>query len=113
MWAGVRCVMRAFCRGRWIWLAAGVLLLLLVAEPARGQESAVQCAPRERALSWLAEKYAERSVSVGVAASGMVVEILVSPDGSTWSILLVSPAGIACMVASGTNWEKIDDGRGG
>lgn len=39
-----------------------------------------------------------------VNGSGVLIEILVSPSG-TWSIFSISPTGMACLVASGTEWR--------
>jgi hypothetical protein len=43
---------------------------------------------------------------MGLAASGSIVEILVSQTGS-WTILVTSPNGTSCVVAVGDYWEAL------
>jgi hypothetical protein len=36
-----------------------------------------------------------------------VVEVLADSAGSTWSIIITMPDGMACIVASGEHWEPL------
>jgi hypothetical protein len=61
------------------------------------------CYPHESIVALLAERYGEHPVGAGVA-SDHLVELLIRPDGASWTILVIRPDGIACPVAAGENW---------
>jgi len=82
---------------------AGLVLTapLAVAEPA-AQVS--QCAAREAIIERLSVKYEEAPVSLGITATGSLLEVLASPSGS-WTIILTLPGGPTCLVTSGEGWR--------
>ena len=55
----------------------------------------------------LASRYDEAPVSMGVTANGWLLQVLASPGGETWTVLLIRPPGIACITATGTNWDAV------
>jgi hypothetical protein len=67
--------------------------------------AAIMCGPHELVTSMLAEEYQERREAIGLSEAGLLMEVFVSPGG-TWTILLTSPAGFACILAAGDNYEK-------
>ena len=71
------------------------------------------CAEREAAVSHLSSKYRERTMALGLASNGGVLEILTNEAGTTWSIIVTTPDGISCMVASGEHWEPVQPIRAG
>mgnify|MGYP000164701444 CR=1 FL=1 len=79
-------------------IAAGVTITL----PAAAQ--APQCAQREAVLERLADSYHEEPVSIGVTATGSLLEVLASPEG-TWTIIITVPNGPTCLVSSGEGWR--------
>jgi len=83
--------------------AAAVLLL---AGPAYGQGP--PCAPRDVVLTTMLERYGEVPAGVGLAANGSLLELLTSPGGATWTLLLTQANGISCMAASGQGWRTAD-----
>lgn len=76
---------------------------ICIATPAAAQ----QCLPLPDALAALASQYAEAPRISGLTANGALMVITASEPGG-WSVLLVSPEGEACMVASGTAFELQD-----
>ena len=44
---------------------------------------------------------------MGLSNNGGVVEILTSPKGVTWTIIITMPNGMSCLVAAGKNWEEM------
>lgn len=64
------------------------------------------CSSRDRFLEQLFTGYDERPVAFGLASSGQVVEVLVSPTGS-WTIIATMPNGAACVIAAGEGWETV------
>ncbi len=79
--------------------------LTTIATAATAQQA--PCESRSKLIEKLAENYNESSVAVGIANGGKLVEVLTTDGGSTWSIIMTSPAGISCLVAAGEGWRKL------
>ncbi len=94
-------------------LALGLLALgalALGAGPASAQGAPALCSAHDGLLSQLERKYGEVPVAVGVAggvAGGALVELLTTKDGMTWTIILTSPQGLSCLIASGEGWRPL------
>jgi len=71
--------------------------------PAAAQ--ATQCGARDALIDRLAVKYDEEPVSIGVTATGSLLEVLASPAG-TWTIIVTVPGGPTCLVSSGEGWHN-------
>lgn len=73
--------------------------------------AASACAPREVLLRRLAEGYGEAPRALGLTGDGALLELLVSPGGRSFSILMTRPpsAGargrVSCLVAAGEAWR--------
>ena len=88
---------------RRIFLAAAALVAL----PAHGQQAPV-CAPLDRVAEILARDHGEKPVALGDAAGGQVI-LFSSPSGS-WTLVVASADGRACLVSDGVRWRAV--GRG-
>jgi len=89
-------------------LAAGVLPL--GSGPAFGQGAAQVCAARDGLLTQLERKYGEVPVAIGVTGGdggGALIELLTAKDGMTWTIILTTPKGVSCLIASGEGWQPL------
>ncbi len=75
---------------------------IVFGNPAWGQATCVQ---RSEALAHLDKKYGEVQVAIGVTNKGGLVEVLTSADGATWTIIVTTPDGTSCLVASGEGWR--------
>jgi hypothetical protein len=87
--------MNAMKRRAIIGLGSGIALPLIVAAAPIAAAAATPCYPRDAIQAHLAERYSERPVGIGVAA-GQLVELLVRPDGTSWTSaarLAAIPAG--------------------
>lgn len=82
-------------------------LLLCASSAAVAQE--LVCVPRGELIARLAEKFREVPVGVGIAQNGALLEIIASPDGSTWTLLVTSVDGTSCVTATGTDWQQRTD----
>ena len=80
------------------------LAVFLLAAPAVAQP---QCDDRAKVLAHLATKYQESSVAIGVTSSGGLVEVLNSPEGKTWTIIVTTPQGMTCLLAAGDGWQEL------
>ena len=85
-------------------LAVGALPL--GSEPASAQGAPAICTARDGLLSQLEQKYGEVPVAIGVA-DGALIELLTTKDGTTWTIILTSPQGRSCLIASGEGWRPL------
>jgi hypothetical protein len=81
------------------------MLIAASAAPALAATVPAACAEHDEAFAHLEAKYGERVVAGGLASNGGHLEILVSPDGKTWSVMLTMPNGLTCLIASGEAWE--------
>lgn len=86
-------------------ILAIVAVYMLAANPAHGEEQQ-PCGPAEVAHSYLKEKYGETPVEAGVASGGGMVELLTSPDGSTWTLLWVE-GDKSCVFIAGKFWGRL------
>jgi hypothetical protein len=85
---------------------AAVLALIIAAMPAARPAFAqgVQCAGWAQVRMYLAEKHGEAVVGAGISSDGTLVVVTASPDGATWTMLGVTPSGVACLAAEGRDW---------
>lgn len=63
------------------------------------------CAQRAEVVERLAERYGETLQSVGVQSNSGVLEVYASDETGSWTILVTSPDGTACLIAAGRMWE--------
>lgn len=70
------------------------------------------CAPRADVLAHAEKEWKEKSVGRGVTSTGGLFEVLVSEDGA-WTVLLTTPAGLSCLIASGQGWRALEPSYGG
>jgi len=89
-------------------LNVGVLVAALVAmyfavQPAHAGS---YCGERTEITKSLGMKYREKLVASGLADAGSMIEIFASKKG-TWTMIVTSPNGRSCYLASGENWEAM------
>lgn len=89
------------------WLVALLLIGVLSALPASAQTARMSCGPHDRMLTGLATGYGEAPVMIGLGPDNAVIEITASAATGSWSILVSTPAGQTCLVASGQSFELI------
>jgi len=79
--------------------AAGLVLAPAAAE-------ATVCMAHKTLVSYLTEKFDESPRALGLVASRNVMEVYVSDKG-TWTIVMTTVQGVACIVAAGDTWEDV------
>ena len=79
-------------------------LLLGVGASARAQSV---CRTHTEVVKQLASQHSETLVAIELAGSGGVVEVFSTGDGSTWTMVITTPDGMTCMMATGEAWESL------
>lgn len=66
------------------------------------------CGPLDRAREILADQFKEAPIGMGLALGGtVVIELFATHDGRTFTVLLISRDGVACVLAEGSDWSAI------
>ncbi len=65
----------------------------------------VPCGQRDKFVEWLAADYKEAAIASGVSSQGGLIEVLSTHDGDTWTLIVTSPDGNSCLIASGQGWR--------
>lgn len=89
----------------WLAISAALTAAFFLTGAAQAQRA---CGPRAQVLAWLAANYQEAPVAAGLSGRGALVEVLASPDGTTWTILVTAPGGRTCVVGAGEGWRMIE-----
>ena len=62
------------------------------------------CGPRDVVIGQLDTSYGEKLVGGGLQDPDAVLELWISPESGSWTILMSRPDGTSCIVAAGTDW---------
>ncbi len=85
-------------------LLVASVVVALWSMPVQAQQQP-PCANRADFLNHLSDNYKEAPVAMGLTANGGLLEVVASKDGS-WTIIVTTPNGMSCGVASGLSWEN-------
>ena len=91
-------------------LLLGLVATLFASSPS--YSNAARCAKRTQMIVRLNERFGESLQSMGLTANGQIIETFAHPDNGTWTILLTFPNGTSCMVASGQDFQVINEPAG-
>lgn len=87
-------------------LGLGLGAILLTAQALRAQETG--CAERGAIVERLARDYGEHRQTIGLVGDRQVLELFASEETGSWTILLTTADGIACLVAVGEQFHRFD-----
>ena len=85
----------------------GFVTCVATAFAAHGASGAEACAPRDRVLTVLAEKYGELPRSFMLVSDQHFIETYVSERGS-WTLVMFGVDNIGCVIASGSDYQDYD-----
>ncbi len=89
-------------------MKAGILVSVITmgsfALPVAAQ---VRCFERAKVTEHLDEKFAETSIAVGMTEEGSLLEVFSDSYGKTWTVLISTSSGLACIMASGHDWSRL------
>ena len=103
--------------GTLLGMLVGAAMLIgnaIAAKPAAAQ--GLQPAWQERAaiVEQLASQYAEKPAELGVTSEGAVLELFMSDDGATWTLVVTLPNGMSRVIGAGEGWfgrQQLAKGR--
>lgn len=87
--------------------AMGVLAVMaaLWPRPAMAQQP---CGPMEKLVEHLASHYREAQVAAGDVDNGNgSLFFFANPKTGTWTMGVLKPSGLVCLIASGTHWRPV------
>lgn len=85
-------------------IAAGAIAL---ASPAFAQP---QCMGYADLAAALTSEFSESVIGRGISI-GNIAELWANPATGSWTIVVVTPAGVGCIAGHGTSWETYPAGR--
>lgn len=89
---------------------ASLIFFLFMPATARAEERRARvlslCGPWDAMKEKLASRYGEVPIGGGVVDGSTMLQVLASPDGSTWTLVTIDTAGMACLKGTGTGWEQ-------
>jgi hypothetical protein len=83
-------------------------LCTLSAWPALAQGN---CTTRTALTVALATSYSEAPVIMGITSTGAVLELWANAETGSWTVLTVTPDGVACIRATGDNFMPLPGGE--
>lgn len=90
-------------------ISASLTFGLAAAAPPAGAQTI--CGEYERLRTALTDSYGESVSGRGLQSETRMIELWRSPQSGSWTVLMILPNGMTCVVASGTDWQ--DEPRGG
>ena len=86
-------------------LTTSVLILGMAAVGPPDAQAQMACGTRDSVVAKLGDKYGEVRRGGGLAGPTAIFEIWASEATGTWTILKISPDGMACIMAAGDVWQ--------
>lgn len=86
------------------------IALAILTKPAAAQS---RCAPYDAISANLIQKYGERRAHGGLRSTTQAMEIWVNDETGTWTVLIITPANVSCVVAAGAFWQDWKPGQPG
>lgn len=82
-------------------------LVAVFSYPAFAQSGGQACGEYPEVLSYLKDKYGEQPVGRGLDNGGRMAELFTSREGTTWTLVITYPNGVACLLDAGDDWEQV------
>ncbi len=68
----------------------------------------LQCADYEMMTETLREQYGDTVAGRGVTNAGEMLELLLGREAGSWSLIVVNPGGLTCLIAGGNGWRDVE-----
>lgn len=66
-----------------------------------------RCGLHAAIVDTLSKKYGETPRGIGLVSNKGVMQVFVSEEKGTWTIVMTNPQGKACLLAAGRGWEDL------
>ncbi len=86
-------------------LSFGLLSVIFIVSTAYANQTS--CAKRGDVIAELNSRYGESPQSTGLMPNGHMLETFAHQQTGTWTILITTPEGTSCMIASGSAYESL------
>lgn len=90
-------------------LSLGLGAALFITSHAQAQGQQRNCAARDAIVQHLGERFGETRHGAGLGGEQAVIELFVSDETGTWTILVNFASGLTCMVAAGEAWQSLSE----
>jgi hypothetical protein len=81
-------------------------IVLVAATLLSSSANAGQCGPKQMVIEQLGDRYGEVTFASGVVI-GNSVKFFGNPQTGTWSMVVIRPDGLACVIAIGEGLEVV------
>jgi hypothetical protein len=93
-------------------LAAGIgvalgVVLQPIAANAQNPDAVRACDRHAEIAGRLDEQYKEVPTGFGIQLNGNLLQLFVSKETGTWTLLSTTPSGMSCIVGAGESWEAL------
>lgn len=85
-------------------LAVAVALAGMGAAPTA--QAQAPCGPRDIVVERLTNRYGETLTAGGLRSDTQLLEVWAAAETGTWTVLMTRADGIACVLATGTEWHQ-------
>ena len=75
--------------------------------PANALTPASRCGAHETIVDTLTKKYGETEHGIGLVSDQGIMQVYVSQEKGTWTIVMTNAQGKTCMMAAGRGWENL------
>ncbi|MBA4784042.1 MAG: hypothetical protein H2045_12590 [Rhizobiales bacterium] len=80
---------------------------LAASRPVAADPAASRCGQHTKIVTFLEKRYGETPRGIGLVSDKGVMQVYVSEENGTWTILVTSAEGQACVMAAGKGWEDV------
>lgn len=80
--------------------------ILLAITPEDGNAQAL-CLSHDTLVKFLQESHSEEQVGTGLETGGHLFEIFATANGRTWTMVVTTPDGASCVIATGLEWQEL------
>jgi hypothetical protein len=94
------------------WLLAWFVLATTAvsAQQARGgPPHRPACNSHDKLVELLQRNYTEAPSAMGLQANGHLLEVFMSKESGSWTIVSTRPDGVSCIIAAGQYWRELPD----
>lgn len=88
------------------------LLFIGLLLPAVEASAAPKCGDRNELIRVLKDKYREEPRALGLSTRGTAMFEIYTSKSGTWTIVMTTTNGLACIMAAGHSWEMMSPAIG-